>query len=373
MTMTMNTLRSTALFFAASLVSLGCGSPAATSASVDAGSDAVSAASGSEGGVADGKAFLSTEAGEAEAGPSCTAAWCIVTPSPVPNSVSASAIYGFAANDIWAVADGGLILHYDGTSWTSSVHGMYDLSNVWGAAPNDVWIVGDGGTILHWDGSTWSPVLSNTNLSLGWVWGSSSSNVWIVGDQGTVLQWTGTAWTKVDAHLPELEVDGGLGAVGDGGAPVDLGAVWTDAPNDVWIVADDGVIARFDGTNWTVVPSGTPLSLGGIWGTGPNDIWAGGDCMGTAPCTGSTLLHWDGTAWTQTPNFPGTYDLASIWGFGPNDVWVASDYGDLFHYDGTKWSKSPTPTMLSLSDMWGADPSHVWVVGDLGLFLEKAP
>jgi hypothetical protein len=89
---------------------------------------------------------------------------------------------------------------------------------------------------------------------------------------------------------------------------------------------------------------------------------------------GSTLLHWDGTSWTQTPNFPGQYDLASIWGFATNDIWVGSDYGNLFHYDGTSWKQSPTPTTtISLSDMWGADPRHIWVVGDLGLFLQEIP
>jgi hypothetical protein len=159
----------------------------------------------------------------------------------------------------------------------------------------------------------------------------------------------------------------------DGGIPVDLSGVWTDGPTDVWIVADLGVIAHWDGTTTTITPSGTTSDLGTIWGTGPNDLWAGGSCINDPNCTGSTMLHWDGTAWSTVANFPGKYDISQIWGFGANDVWAVSDFGDLFHFDGTAWTRSPTPTALSLSGVWGSDPSHVWIVGDLALLLTHSP
>jgi hypothetical protein len=308
--------------------------------------------------------------------------WCTVWPPPVSNQVSGSDIYGFAANDIWAIADGGVILHYDGTSWSHQTMGTYDLNAIWGSASNDIWIVGDGGTLLHYDGTSWSQVPSNTKLSLGWVWGSSSSNVWIIGDQGLVMHYTGpadsgTGWATVDVPIPTLFPDGGLGPVGDGDTPIDLGGVWTDGPNDVWIIGDAGVVVHWDGTSWTLTPTNVPTTIGlsGIWGTSSSNIWIAGDCkLAGTTCMGGTLLHWDGTSWTEWPHFPGQYDLAGIWGFDANDIWVTSDYGNLFHYDGTTWSQSPTPTtIVSWNALWGADPQHVWVIGDLGLILEEVP
>jgi photosystem II stability/assembly factor-like uncharacterized protein len=337
-----------------------------------------------------GEASASDASDAGDGGPMCTpvvadastgAQWCTVSPSPVASQVDGSAMYGFAANDIWAVSDGGLILHYDGTSWTTQNVGTFDLNAIWGGAPNDIWITGDGGTLLHYDGTSWTKVPTNTQLSLGWVWGSSTDDVWIVGDQGTVMHYSGpdsgTGWVPVDVPVPTQFTDGGVGPVGDGDSPIDLGAVWTDAPNDVWIVGDAGVILHFDGMSWTVTPSNIPTYKGvnGIWGSGPHDVWATADCTATGlTCMGSTLLHWDGTSWSLIPNFPGTYDLGYVWGLAANDVWITSDYGGLYHYDGTSWTPSPTPTKIaSWNALWGADPQHVWVIGDLGLILEEVP
>ncbi|MBK6535930.1 MAG: hypothetical protein IPF99_42285 [Deltaproteobacteria bacterium] len=64
------------------------------------------------------------------------------------------------------------------------------LYGVWGAAPNDVWAVGEGGTILHWDGARWSSIPSNTTATLRSVWGASAGDVWAVGDNGTAVHYT---------------------------------------------------------------------------------------------------------------------------------------------------------------------------------------
>jgi hypothetical protein len=393
----MRSHRFLAVWIAAALVVAACGgstrggSLAPDSGVVDSSMPIVDAAAATDTGPEAAPPSEAGEVGDAfDGGPMCSQLvadassgpqWCAVWPPPISNMVSGSAIYGFAANNIWAVADGGLILHYDGTSWSHQAVGTYDLNAIWGAAANDIWIVGDGGTLLHYDGTSWSKVVTNTQVSLGWIWGSSSSNVWLIGDQGTVMHYAGpdagTGWVSVDVPIPTLYPDGGLGPVGDGDTPIDLGGVWTDGPNDVWIVGDAGVVVHWDGTSWTLTPTNLPtyLGLSGIWGTASTNIWVAGDCKltGTA-CTGGTLLHWDGTSWTQWPNFPGQYDLAGLWGFNANDIWITSDYGNLFHYDGTAWTQSPTPTTtVSWNSVWGADPQHVWVIGDLGLILEEKP
>jgi hypothetical protein len=49
------------------------------------------------------------------------------------------------------------------------------------------WAVGEGGLILHWDGSAWLSEPSNTRSNLRGAWESSAGDVWAVGDFGTIL------------------------------------------------------------------------------------------------------------------------------------------------------------------------------------------
>lgn len=83
-------------------------------------------------------------------------------PSRVFETVSAPVtadlrgVYGFAADDVWAVGDDATVLHYDGKTWTK-VATAFDaatvkpkLFSVWGSSPADVWIGGNG-VMLHFE------------------------------------------------------------------------------------------------------------------------------------------------------------------------------------------------------------------------------
>ena len=70
---------------------------------------------------------------------------------------------------------------------TGSLSALY---GVWGTAANDVWAVGQGGTILHWDGARWSTIPSGTTETLRSIWGSSPTDIWAVGERGTAVHYT---------------------------------------------------------------------------------------------------------------------------------------------------------------------------------------
>ena len=59
------------------------------------------------------------------------------------------------------------------------------------AAPADVWAVGQGGSIIHWDGGAWSAVNSPSTSELYGVWGSGPNDVWAVGENHVVLHYDG--------------------------------------------------------------------------------------------------------------------------------------------------------------------------------------
>ncbi|MBN9165547.1 MAG: hypothetical protein BGO98_19715 [Myxococcales bacterium 68-20] len=77
---------------------------------------------------------------------------------PGPVSADLKDLFGFGANDIWAVGDEGTVIHWDGTRWTKLSTPFDDADDkpnlvaVWGSSPEDVWIVGDG-TMLHFQGN----------------------------------------------------------------------------------------------------------------------------------------------------------------------------------------------------------------------------
>lgn len=79
-----------------------------------------------------------------------------VVPSPVITDING--VFGFGADDVWAVGEGSTVLHWDGTSWSKLFTPFDDaiekphLRAVWGSSPADVWIVGDR-TILHYQRS----------------------------------------------------------------------------------------------------------------------------------------------------------------------------------------------------------------------------
>ena len=150
--------------------------------------------------------------------------WCWRNPLPTGNNVRA--IWGSEADDVWAVGDGGTILHWDGSAWMRVSSGTtIGLSGVWGSGANDVWALGGGGTILNWDGGAWIPVSSGTTNALSGVWGSGADDVWAVGGGGTILHWDGSAWIRVSS-----------------GTASGLGAVWGSGASDVWAVGNGGTI-----------------------------------------------------------------------------------------------------------------------------------
>ena len=103
-------------------------------------------------------------------------------------------IWGSGAEHVRMVTDLGPV-HWDGAAWLAVIDTAH-LLGVWGASPDDVWSVGydnqDRSVILHWDGTTWSSVpmeTSSLSSSLNGVWGSGADEVWAVGSSGMILRW----------------------------------------------------------------------------------------------------------------------------------------------------------------------------------------
>lgn len=116
------------------------------------------------------------------------------------NTSTLFGIWGIAANNLWAVGGDeesqAVVWHFDGVMWTvqdvSSVVPQgrpTTLNKVWGTAANDVYAVGDTGVILRFDGVSWSLAPSGISNQLFTVHGGGSVLAAVGGGQvGQILE-----------------------------------------------------------------------------------------------------------------------------------------------------------------------------------------
>ena len=150
---------------------------------------------------------------------------------------------------------------------------------------------------------------------------------------------------------------------------LDVSAV---SPNDVWAVGvynistySERLIEHWDGYQWSIVdaPFGNIIPFA-VEARAADDVWVVG---------GTAILHWDGKAWTTTPN-PGEIYLNDVAAVTADDVWaVGSSYlhtagpNITLHWDGTTWSTVPSPspgsTFNDLTGVVAIASDDVWAVG----------
>lgn len=115
--------------------------------------------------------------------------------SPVCNAAGKNlygAWYGTAVGYI--VGAGGTIIRFVAGATTSTAMPMTSgttatLRAVWGQNDTTAYAVGAGGVILRYDGASWTPQTSGTTRDLNGVWGLSNGEVYAVGQSGTILHY----------------------------------------------------------------------------------------------------------------------------------------------------------------------------------------
>jgi hypothetical protein len=299
-----------------------------------------------------------------------------------------------------AIARAPLVLHYDGTAWTTvleDVNGARaSLRSIWGATASAVFAVGGScnGSLTLQYGTAWSqlpPSCVGTSLANSTsVWGSSASEVfatYIISlpprEGGNILHYDGQQWRSVYA----LPCPNGILCPA-------FKAVWSSSPSDAFAVSAGGMIGHYDGTDWNLQASGTTGVLNAVWGVGPagavftvggggavlyydRSTWRAQTSGTTQPLyavwgtsasdvfavgEAGTILHYDGTAWTaQNSGTP--QPLYGIWGSSSNAVFAVGGNSTILHYDGTNWTAQTTSASMNLLGVWGSSPTNVFAVG----------
>jgi RHS repeat-associated protein len=279
-------------------------------------------------------------------------------------------VCGVSDDNMVAVGDGGVILHYDGTGWEPMLSGtMVDLHKCYASSDTSFTAVGTsfaGAVTLTYDGNAsgqWSPLA--TGIFDG---GTSTWNNWIVRGRNAI-RFDGTSWLQstfkdflsvsYDAHSLLVDVGGVAGGpvvipattanLGKGGIFVnqdEAGAfesifngvrfhsAYGVAPDDIFVGGEDAV-RRYQGgdilqtSNWTTMPAPLDVALS-MWGLDANNMYAAGqmslDLRGR-------IIHYDGNTsnlWTELlATFPVLNDIV---GTASGNLYAVGDYGTIYIY-----------------------------------------
>lgn len=301
---------------------------------------------------------------------------------------SLNGIYGISTNDIWAVGSGGVIRHWNGTTWSTQNSGTTENLNAIHGNGTLVFAVGDAGTVLRRNGATWTSesLPNNVNQNLNGIWVAGNGTAFTVGAAGRTVRYNGTTWSNQPS------------GVGNG---VNLLAVHGSAANSLWAVGDGGAILFWDGSSWGTQTSGVTVDLRSVFALNATQVLAGG-ANGTLRAfngsawsaqnanTNQTInaLHfqsasqalavgnrrmtslWDGSTWessqAQLPNAVYT----AIWALDDDRVWFGGAGGNITRWDGSTFTTTATPTNRAINGLWGSDYQNIWAVGAAGTILK---
>ncbi|MBC8072098.1 MAG: hypothetical protein IAG13_27505 [Deltaproteobacteria bacterium] len=192
-----------------------------------------------------------------------------------------------ADDDVWTVGGDGfshapVLCRFDGGQWSqlelpADAVASKGLFKVFGLAPDDVWAVGDGGLLLHLGASGWQAVDSGTDVDLISLWGTARGELVAVGGRASgVLARKTEGWTIAD-----------LGESVPG-----LNGVWMDPSGTATVVGILGTIATLEpgGLTPAFEPAPTMSTLHAVWSPGDGTFIAvGGSLELPPPFTGVIL------------------------------------------------------------------------------------
>jgi hypothetical protein len=177
-------------------------------------------------------------------------------------------VWASGPKDVWVVgadtaSNGGITLHYDGTTWTSVPNGSkFDLNGIHGLSANEIYAVGDPDPVMggpgefwKWNGSQWSPMSNSVNGQLWRVFAVSSTEIWAMGFEATLIKHTGTS-----ANFVNLS---GIGVTGT----TELRHIWGTGSNNLFLVGSNGFAARYNGTWSRMTQSANISTLYAVQGT----------------------------------------------------------------------------------------------------------
>ncbi len=276
------------------------------------------------------------------------------------NSQTLRKIAGTEYSNLYVIGNGsdepghsndGIVLHQENGSFSPVKYfSNHQLRSTW-MVSDELWVGTSSPTFFHYNGTQW--LSTGETPAIQAIGGSDVNNLFVVGDQGLIMRYNGTSWTGMDS-----------GTVNDY-----FGSVYVTADGS-WALAGSGSrVFRYDGSGWSPV---TAALTGANW----SDFWGAGDRVFAAGDGGILTSNDSGQNWQSEP-IPdsSSSSMSSIWGAGYNGPFFAS---------GSSWDGSRSHSVMlikqrnenwtamdpdgvdyiGLGDIWGNAADNVYVVGE---------
>jgi hypothetical protein len=232
----------------------------------------------------------------------------------LPDLESLEDVEGTDAENVYAVGSYTCILEYDGVWWKTieySIPGVY--YGMWIADDGQVFAAGGMNTsarIAHFDGVDWT-MKNFTGPCFFDIWGSSPEDVWAAGEY-EIWHYDGLEWVAAETDSPYCNIR----------------KLWGSSSDDIFAVclsSSTCPILHYDGTSWSKMSCDSDWKLYGVWGTAPDNVYAVG--------LDGLIAHYDGSSWSEMEvPLAGSDDLMDIWGYGADDFYVLAHWRYLYHY-----------------------------------------
>lgn len=247
------------------------------------------------------------------------------------------------------------------TSAPPAWHVVFDqlpapLFSIWQADDGVLYAVGGAAgrsLVLRHDKNGWWTMDPGTSAPLWWVFGFSSTHVYAVGERGTITYFGGQRWEVFRE-----------------GSPYTLYGVWGANPSDLWAVGGSPTLSqsrpvtlRSQGGSWQEVDAGLrpAASLFKVWGTAADNVYVVGE--------GGLLARFNGERFVEQQQ-PATTRLVTVFGSGADSVFAVGGAAgpELVHFDGGSWARLPPPGDQGRTLFGGATGAgrEIVIVGELG-------
>jgi len=204
------------------------------------------------------------------------------------SNVRPRGIWAVSPTDIWFAS--GSIYHWDGNQttveWVRNTHSRETIETVWGTSPTNIYFGGTQGLLIHYDGQTFTRLVSDTETRIQDIWGARDprTGAWQV--LCAASPGYGTANSGLYRIMPDQTVEP-LPWV-DGRA---ANSVWFDHPFALF-ACGSGIFQRLSSGPWEeiggieVIPANTER----IRGTAPNNFFVVSDFGHIAHYNGRDFL-----------------------------------------------------------------------------------
>jgi len=302
-----------------------------------------------------------------------------------------------AGGDAWAAyqADGSAAVHrFDGATW-SRIERWPDtyVHDLWASGPDDLYVAGaraKKGVVLHFDGDSWSDALANLDDDVTGLWGAPggdlvalshteaqvrSGGVWTPvadpdleyplrawgpsADDLTILVTTGG--TVLPGHLVHFD---GTGAVPIAGAPDGVHAIGGEGQP---IAVGTSGVHRRNGADW--YDQGWPVSQTpvAIWAQSPDVFYVlGRDLTFPNDDPDVILRHDEEDGWTTMGELPvqPVHDVRALAGVGPaaGDLLALGEPQLALRYSGSHFTDLAAP--VTMFWLWAAGPDTLLAMGE---------